>query len=153
MSDTTFDPDVFLSTEVEGELSTTYLPVPEGEYVASIDDIKIKSPKGSVILEVLWDLQDNEVKEIMSMDKVVVRQSIFLDVEEETGALSLGENKNVRLGRLRENLGQNTPGQPWSFLSLKGAGPVTVTVSQRPSTKEGEDDVIYNDIIKVTPLG
>ena len=32
----------------------------------------------------------------------------------------MGKGKNVALGRLREALGQNTPGKPWSFGMLVG---------------------------------
>lgn len=151
--DSTFDPDTFMSAEVTGEMSTKFTPIPEGEYVATIDDIKIRAVKnGGRVLDVSWNIMDDNLKQTMNMEKIVVRQGIFLDVEP-NGALSLGPNKNVRLGRLREGLGQNKPGQPWNFRMLKGAGPAKISVSQRSEQKEGESEpVIYNDVLKVTPL-
>jgi hypothetical protein len=48
-----------------------------------------------------------------------VSQSLMLDMTE-SGALAVGTNKNVNLGRLREALGQNVSGRPWSPNMLQG---------------------------------
>ena len=55
-----------------------------------------------------------------------------------------GSNKNVKLGRLREALGQNKNGQAWSFGMLKGAGPIKVSIE--PDKKNPED---YSRVVKV----
>lgn len=152
MTDSTFNPDVFMNSEVAEAMETKFSPVPEGEYVASIDDIKVRSAKEAVLLDVSWNILDDALKATMNMDKVIVRQSIFLDVEPD-GRLMTGPNKNVRLGRLRQGLGQNKPGQAWNFRMLKGAGPVKITVTQRHVQKEGTDETdTYNDVSKVTAL-
>ena len=49
MSDgTTFDPDLFMSQEVEGEMETKYTPVPDGDYISTIDDkLELKEVNGT----------------------------------------------------------------------------------------------------------
>jgi hypothetical protein len=127
-------------------METTYTPVPEGEYLGAIDDIKIRKAKDSVICDVTWLIMDDQLKSSMNMDRITVRQSVFLDVEA-NGALQLGPNKNVALGRLRQALGQNGSG-PWSFAQLKGAGPVKLTVGVRPD--KDDPDKKYNDVKRIT---
>jgi len=141
----TFDADVFMSAEVTAPMETTFTPVPEGEYSGCIDDVKIRKAKDSVICDVTWLLMDEALKAQMSMDRVTVRQSVFLDVEA-NGALQLGPNKNVQLGRLRAALNQNGSG-PWSFSQLKGAGPVKLTIGIRPDQHDPEKK--YNDVKKI----
>jgi hypothetical protein len=143
--DHTFDPDVFMSAEVSAPMETTYTPVAEGEYLAAIDDIKVRKAKDSVICDVTWLIMDDALKASMGMDRITVRQSVFLDVEA-SGALQLGPNKNVQLGKLRAALGQNGSG-PWSFAQLKGAGPVKITVGVRPDRDDPEKK--YNDVKKI----
>ncbi|MGH2638967.1 MAG: hypothetical protein ACRDF4_06765, partial [Rhabdochlamydiaceae bacterium] len=38
-----------------------------------------------------------------------------------SGAIDFGKGKNVGLGRLREALGQNKIGKPWSFNMIRGS--------------------------------
>lgn len=147
----TFDPEVFMSTEVTESMATKFDPVDEGEFVASVEAFKVRAVKDAVVLDVLWLILDDALEAKMNMEKIIVRQGVFLDVEHD-GRLMTGINKNVRLGRLREALGQNRPGQPWNFRMLKGAGPVKITVTQRASTDPTKPDEIYNDVVKVTPL-
>lgn len=146
-TDSSFDPDLFMSAEVSAPMETTYTPVPEGEYLGAIDDVKIRKAKDSVICDVNWTIMDDALKASMNMDQITVRQSVFLDVEP-SGALQLGPNKNVQLGRLRAALGQNGSG-PWSFSQLKGAGPVKLTVGIRPDKDDPEKK--YNDVKRIVP--
>jgi hypothetical protein len=127
-------------------METTYTPVPEGEYLGAIDDIKIRKAKDSVICDVTWLIMDDELKSKMNMDRITVRQSVFLDVEA-NGALQLGPNKNVDLGRLRQALGQNGSG-PWSFSMLKGAGPVKLQIYIDPDKTDPEKK--YNKVKRIT---
>ncbi len=148
-----FDPDTFLATAVEGSMETRFTPVEEGEYQALVEDYnarQVDTQRGPVtILDVTYDILDDEVKTRMGLEKVTVRQSIFLDVEPD-GRLTLGQpNKNVKLGRLREALHQNGPG-PWSFNQLKGAGPLMIKVSQRAD--KNDPSTIYNDVQRTAAI-
>lgn len=144
-----FDPNLFLTQTVDGEMQTKFTPVPEGEYVAAIDDVKLRQEKTFVIADVLWNILDDTVKATLGMNKVIVRQSIFLDIDD-SGRLSKDPNKNIQLGRIREALGQNSPGVPWSIVMLKGAGPVKARVSIRVDKDDATKQ--YNDVKNVTRL-
>lgn len=141
----TFDPDSFLDTNVEGALSTHIVPIPEGEYQAFISDVKARQAKESRILDVHYKILDSELEKKLGREEVTVRQSMFLDFTED-GALDNSEGKNVRLGRLREAVGQNT-GKRWSPRQLVGAGPVLIKVTQRVDKEDSEQ--IYNDVTRV----
>lgn len=136
----TFNPDAFLNTTVSDANSTTFAPVPEGEYVASVKEIKPRATdSGKAILDVTWSIDDPAVEAATGMKSATVRQSIFLDVNEQ-GTLEVGKGKNVSLGRVREALGQNTPGKPWQPGMLIG-GVARVTVKHRMV-----EDQVYADI-------
>ena len=141
-----FNPDSFLSTETEEATESKYLPVPEKDYQALIDDVQAREAKDSQILDVTYELLGDDVKAAMNMDKVTVRQTIFLDIE--NGVLETGGNKNVKLGKLREALGQNVSGQPWSPLMMKGGGPVLVKIINTPDKDDPE--IIYSNVSRVT---
>lgn len=149
----TFDPNTFLSTEEAGALSTTFEPIPDGEYEAMIGagDEALKprvTQSGRHILDVTWELNDEALRERLGREKLTVRQSLFLDMTSQ-GTLDRGTGKNVQLGRLREALGQNDPSKPWSPMMLRGAGPAKIRITQRA----GDDGVtIYNDVKAVTKL-
>ncbi len=154
MTDTSnFDPAVFMETSVEGAMETRYTPVDEGDYTAYIDDTKIRAVgDDSLILDVSWKIVDEGLAEKMGLEQVLVRQGIFLDAEQAEGGmmqLQTGPNKNIKLGRLREALGQNT-GKPWTFAQLKGAGPVIIHVTQR--SDKTDPSIIYNDVQRTTAL-
>lgn len=118
-----FDADSFMSQTTEGEMSTEFTPVPEGERNAVIDSInprETSSDKGDfVILDITWKLDDAEAAEVTGIENPSVRQSIFLDMTE-SGGLDMGKGKNIQLGRLREAVGQNKPG-PWAPSMLIGS--------------------------------
>ena len=77
------------------------------------------------------------------MERISVKQSLFLDIDG-SGALAFGANKNVKLGKLREALGQNNPGQSWNIQMLAGAGPLRIKVGSRPD--KNDSTIIYNDV-------
>lgn len=108
--------------ELTEAFDTTFVPVPENEdgYVAVITKYELKAPKSSVILDITWEIDDAGVTAVTGREKNSVRQSIFLDMTDH-GTLDAGKGKNVGLGKLREALGQNQKGKPWSFGSLVGA--------------------------------
>lgn len=150
----TFDPDSFLNEQVDGALATSFEPIPEGEYPAVVSSgdkaFSVRqTEKGTVILDVLWEIQDHELMESLGRNPLTVRQSLFLDMTP-YGTLDRGKSKNVGLGRLRAALGQNDPNKPWTFGSLKGAGPALIKVGQR--LNPNDESVVYNDVKLVTTI-
>ena len=114
-----FNAEAFLNTEVEGVGEVDYTPIPEAEYRAVIKGVKADTtPKGSPLLEVIWIIDDQGVRDLIGMDEPTVRHTVWLDINEQ-GALEFGKNKNIALNRLREALGQND-GKPWSAAQMLG---------------------------------
>ena len=147
-----FDPDSFLNETVQGANATTFEPIPEGEYLAVVASgdkaVTVRqTEKGSVILDVTWEIQDAELAEQLGRQTLTVRQSVFLDMTEQN-TLDRGKGKNVSLGRLRSALNQNDPNKPWAFGHLKGAGPAMIKVGQRMNPND--ESIIYNDVKGVT---
>lgn len=150
-----FDPNTFADMTFEGANSTVSTPVPVGEYVAVIEKIELREwkkkddpTKGGLTLDVFWDVDDAAVKQLLERDKVTVKQGIMLDLTDE-GGLDMGKGKNIGLGRLREAVGLNTPGQPFGFKMLPGR-PAKIAVSHRPDDKNPE--VIYAEVKAVAKL-
>jgi hypothetical protein len=123
----TFDPSVFLDTQIAESNSTVSTPVPEGEYTAVIDgepEIRQwtgkKDPtKSGLVLDITWSIDDAAVREELGRDKVTCRQSIMLDLNA-NGGIDTGKGRNVSLGRLRDAVNLNEPGKPFSFRMLAG---------------------------------
>lgn len=150
----TFNPEEFLNTQVDTSFDTKRTPIPErDDYIAVIGsgekDVLPRVAKDRVILDITWEILDDALKASLRLPRITVRQSVFLDLDE-NGKLAKGTNANVQLGRVRDALGQNQPGQAWSPRLLKGAGPAKLKVGQRPDDKDAS--VIYNDVLAVTKL-
>ena len=109
-----FNPDTFLNSETSEANATTYVPVPEGEFNASIKDVKPRVlSDGRAVLDLSWIVDDENARNETGMAEPMVRQTLWLDITE-AGGLDFGKGKNVGLGRVREALGQNQSGKPWS---------------------------------------
>ena len=121
----TFDPDVFLGQSLQGEMSTIYEPCPVGEYPAVCEDLKARlQPSKDGMMEYLifdlrWRIDDQQLMTSLGRNKLNVFQSIFVDRNSD-GSLDISKGKNIQLGKLREALGQNTPGQPWAPSMIRG---------------------------------
>lgn len=150
MDISTFDPAAFQNTQFAEANSTTYVPIPEGEFMAVVSKQDIRpTSKGQVILDVTWKIDDATVAAETGLAEPTVRQSIFLDMSE-SGGLDFGKGKNVALGRLREALGQNKSGAPWSFGHLLGQV-AKIRVKQRiVPAEDGGEDRTYTDVTGVT---
>lgn len=138
-----FDKDTFLNTEVKGANETKYTPVPVGEHKgAYVDDLGLDSYKDQntqedlPILIVTWTIPNEELKKSLGVEKVTVQDRMFLDVDK-NGNVLFGPNKNVKLGKTREAVGQNDPKKPWNFNMLRGAGPCDLKITHN-FNKAGE---------------
>lgn len=147
-----FDPDSFLSSTTTESNDTKLVPVPEGEFVGIIEDVKARpwakkdDPSvAGIALDVIWLIDDADVKSQLGRDKVTCKQGIMLELNE-NGKLDTGKGKNVGVGRLREATGLNRPGEPFGFPMLVGLA-ARVKVSHRIA---GED--IFAEIKAVTAL-
>lgn len=130
-----FNADQFMQTEVEGQLDTEFTPIPEAEYPGFIKEVKPDTTaKGSNLIEVIWVVNDDAVRELIGLEEPTAKQTIWLDINEQ-GALEFGKNKNVSLGKLRDALGQND-GKPWSPLMLLGQ-PAIVNIKHRLGDQGG----------------
>lgn len=109
-----FNPDTFLNTETSEANATSYTPVPEGEFNASIKQIKPRVlTDGRAVLDVTWIVDDEQARQETGMAEPSVRQTLWLDTTE-SGGLDFGKGKNVGLGRLRDAVKQNASGKPWA---------------------------------------
>ena len=121
----TFDPSTFLDAIVIDPNSTTVTPVPEGEYTAIAGEPVIRQwnsrdgTKSGLALDIPWEVDSAAVKAALGRERVVVKQDIMLDINPQ-GGLDTGKGSNVSLGRLREAVGLNVAGSPFSFRMLQG---------------------------------
>jgi hypothetical protein len=109
-----FNPESFMNSTVSEANSTQYEQVPEGEFSAAIDTVTPRTTgTGKALLSVKWKVDDEGVRTTTGMAEPSVFQTVWLDVTE-SGGLDFSRGKNVQLGKLRDALGQNAPGKPWS---------------------------------------
>ena len=121
-----FSPEQFLDMQVTESNDTKVIPVPPGEYIAVVEEVKIRPwqskadpSKAGIALDLQWTLDDAGVKTLLGRDEVSVKQGVMLDLSE-AGGLDMGKGRNISLGRLREACGLNSPGQPFSVTMLTG---------------------------------
>jgi len=141
-----FDPNQFLDMQTTESNDTKVVPVPVGEYLAMVSEVKARSwtsksdpTKSGIALDLQWEIEDANVKSLLGRDKVTVKQGIMLDMTE-SGGLDMGKGKNVGLGRVREATGLNTPGAPFAASMLTGRM-AKVTVKHRV-----DGDTIYAEV-------
>lgn len=150
----TFNAELFLHQELDQANETAYTPVPAGDYQAIISDIALNARdingREVLILDVKWDIIDDELRALQNMQTVIVRQGIFIDIE--GGAIAFGTNKNVALGRLRDALGQNDNGKPWSMADLRGAGPAYIRVAHRENPNNPDNPYTDVKMVSAVPL-
>ena len=128
-----FDPNSFFEQVITEIGSTEVVPIPAGEYLATIDKKEVTTwqkkddPSVSGLkLKITWSLEDQAVRDLLGRDKVVVVQDIMLDTTE-TGGPDMGKGRNVELNRPRAAVDLNVSG--FSFHQLDGRM-ARVTVKQ-----------------------
>lgn len=121
-----FSPEQFLDMQFDQANDTKVVPVPAGEYLAVVKEVKIRPwqskadpSKAGVALDLQWTIDDDGVKTLLGRDEVNCKQGVMLDLTE-AGGMDMGKGRNIGLGRLREACGLNTPGQPFSVTMLTG---------------------------------
>lgn len=143
----TFDPDMFMNQTTTDANDTSYVPIPEGEFRAVIEEVKARTAGDKPVLEVKWNIDDDTVRAETGMDKPSCRQTVWLDLTAQ-GGLDMGKGKNVGLGKLRDALGQNAPGKPWMPGMLVGQVAM-VKIKHRSGKEPGE---IFADVKEVAAL-
>ena len=137
-----FDPEAFLTTETDQEGSTEFMAVPDGEYSAHIVEVEPKivgQNNDMTVLDLNWDVQHPELSETVGRVSTKIRQRVFLDLTD-SNQLDMGVGKNITLNKVRDALGQNVAGEPWTPSRLKG-GSAVVKVEQRMW-----EERVFNDV-------
>lgn len=144
-----FDTQQFLHQTIDQSNSTEMVPVPEGEYLAMADKVEViqwnskDGSKSGLKLQLIWDLQDENVKALLERQKVTARQDIMLDLTDDGTGLDLGKGKNVGLGRLRAAIDMNENGQPFSFAQIQGH---LAKVSVKQRFDDNDPTKIYSEV-------
>lgn len=142
-----FDADAFMNQTVDAPLETEVTLCPPGEYSAMIGDFTREAfeeiefdykrgPKagtrGSMTKFNCPFVISSEPKlvPVLGRDHTTVSKQMILDIDETSGSILHGVNKNIELGRIRDAVGQNQPG-PWQIGQLRNAGPVMIKVVHR----------------------
>lgn len=140
-----FDPKAFLDVVVTEQGSTSVTPIPPGEHLSVVEKVDTRAwqardgTSSGIALDVTYNIDSPEVKAALGRPKVTVTQGIMLDLTD-GGALDMGKGRNVTLNRLREAVGLNEQGKPFSFRMLEGKV-VKINVQHRV-----DGDKIYNDV-------
>ena len=146
-----FDPETYLNATTTESASTSMEPCPEGDFSATVKsaDIKTweskKTGTSGIKLSLVWDIDDQAVKESLGRTSLTCRQEFFLDLTD-SGTIDYGKGKNISLGRLRDALGLNESGQPFAFSMLPGRAAM-VHVQHH---LDGEN--IYDEVKRVARL-
>ncbi len=152
-----FNLDAFASGSFEGEGDTRRLQLEAKEYPAVVagpwgEEGKTRlqaTDKGGLMLVVVWQLDDEEQRKKLNLEKLPTRrQSIFLDLTP-AGALDMGPYKNPDLNRLRTVFGLNVPGKQWRFPDFIGQ-PALIKLDTRPNKEDPENP--YQNVTAVSPL-
>jgi len=150
MSDV-FDPVQFADQVITESLDTKLVPIPIGSYQAVAEKFQIRQNAGKkdptqvyVSLDITWEILDENVKAAINRDKATVTQGILIDID--NGRLAVGPGKNIGLGKLREALSLNIPGEPFSLAMIPGRM-AKVTIMHEPYNGE-----IYSKVKTVEAL-
>lgn len=127
-----FNADSFLNQTVEAKLSVKRIPMPEDDHDGlQVRELEIKSGtvkegdnagKVWVRLNVKMVNTDPNVAEEMKLSgdaEPTIYWNEFLDLDDD-GNLDVADGKNIKLGKLRQALGQNTD-EGWTMNDMKGA--------------------------------
>lgn len=154
-----FDVDSFMNQTIDGANDTKMVVVPtscngKDIFLMVADKVELRPwqgkadpSKSGLALDIQWVIEDEDVKAHCGREKVTVKQGIMLDMAD-SGGLDMSKGKNIGLGKLREALGMNVPGQPFSFGMIQGRM-AKGSIKHRPNDQEPESP--FAEIAKVFP--
>jgi len=149
-----FDAEKFLNHETTEETDTVLIPIPVGEWQGQINNIKFReimaknTGETHTLMDIVWEILDDDVKKETKMVKPTCRQTIFLELTSE-GNIDMAKGKNVQIGRLREAVKQNKAGKAWSPAKLMGQVALVKTIQR----VDGEDSTkIFSEVKQVAAL-
>lgn len=162
--------DNFFDDTTTEALDTKYPVTPKGDFEVRVAEVKVRqievtdkatqAKRPAFILDTIYDMiagADDKTKTVIAAQQasgilpkdrtIQIRGNFFLDVDPDSVAsgrprLLFGNYKNVKLGMLREAVGQNKPGAPWSLRMLEGAGPLLIRVDHDPDSPDKDNPYI-----------
>ena len=157
-----FDASKFTATTFAGAMSTEYDVIPEGDYTLMVGPYDEKTwfraqtfknddgtDREAVAFEIPMEIIDDTVRATMGRTLVFSRYKGFIDLDA-NGDIDFSKGRNIKIGRLREVLGQNDPTQPWGFPMLAGRGPFKGHNRVTPDKKNPERK--YAEISRITTM-
>lgn len=152
-----FSADDLKSFTTTEQGSTAIVACPPGEYVGIISDkLEFRQSAGRkdpskmyTFLDASIEIDDARAREVTGRDKVSVRYSCLVDLSADGRGLDMSKGKNIGLNRLREAVGQNTPGRPWSPSMLIGQA-VKAKVKNVPDAND--PSILRDEVEAVAPL-
>lgn len=124
-----FNAESFLNQTIEAKLDTKRIPMPEGDHdELRVADIQLKSGSKKedggiwVMANIkLVNIDPNVAAEMkLGADaEPAIYWREFIDLDE-NGNIDVSDGKNIKLGKLRQALGQNND-DSWTMLDMKGA--------------------------------
>jgi len=157
-----FDPDQFMNQTVDEPMATHLQSVPDGEYTAMVGDfdstafktVTVTNKQSGLsqdrpVLEIPFAIQDDALKAKLGREQVTHRETFWLDIRAD-GQLDTGPDKNVRLGQLRNVLGQNSPNVPWAPSMLRNMGPLRIKIVS--TTDKRDPDRKFTNITRYAKI-
>jgi hypothetical protein len=138
-----FDAEDFLNSSTTEANATFLEPIPEAEYLAVISGVEFmqglshKTGEPWARLDLKVELQDPILTEKLGRSPTS-KMGVMLDLD--NGRIATGPNRNVGLGRVREALNLNAPGQPFSPNMMVGR-PCKVAIKHREYNGQIFDEV------------
>lgn len=146
----TFDPSHILDLSTSEE-SVRRPPLPAGEVLqGEISDISVRINQGKKDPSQSYTSVDVKIKFSTAYiagqpENVTVKDGFLLDLTD-AGQLDMSAGKNGRLGRYREALGMNTPGQPFSIRQMQGRQ-IKATIKHRPDPND--PSILYEEVAAI----
>lgn len=157
-----FNTDAFLGLEYNEATETSRTLMRQGWIpINTIENFEIIPPKAwtdpktneqvmmSPVLKLKTVITDEGIREELNIaaDRpCYFTIQVFLDLNEQ-GQLDMGTNRNILLGQLREALGQNTPGEAWSFHMLRGCRDFHAKVVYKAS--KNNPDAVFEQVTMI----
>lgn len=136
-----FDANRFLNTTYNEAFETKRPLMPEGDwrcYVQAVD-VAAGNREDACQMRITYIFDDEDLAKLPQFEgreKITMNNTLFVDIDPETGTIKYAGGTNWQLGQLRAAVGQNNPGQPWSPANLEGAGPMIIKITHSEIKKD-----------------